>query len=189
MKSNCPGITRMELNEIRGPKKVTFSPQSYLSVKCFYDSWWKVHPEAPVLFTIWLQDYVFLSCSWLTIMGVKGRTKWCDGLSWVSVCWQWEDNSSWVHKTEEGVSSAGTVLMLLSQSGLVAMCAVNLPLCVAERERGTHIHTQNTHDSHLECIDLKNHLSKSSGRKLEKFEKGRFSKRSYLMPRLLKTFW
>ncbi len=56
-------------------------------------------------------------------------------------CWQRENNSSGVRKTEEGFSSAGTVLTPLSQSGLVAKCAVNLPLCVAEWERGTEAHT------------------------------------------------
>lgn len=71
---------------------------------------------------------------WVWDKGQGGVSVWVEC---VFVCWQWENNSSWVHKTEEGFSSAGTVLTPLSQSGLVAMSAVNLPLCVAEWERDT----------------------------------------------------
>lgn len=78
--------------------------------------------------------------SQLTMMGVRERARWCVSLGRVCVCfvcWQWENNSSWVHKTEEGFSSA--VLRPLSQSGLVATSAVNLPLLCC-RERDTHTH-------------------------------------------------
>lgn len=72
---------------------------------------------------------------WVWERGQGGVSVWVEC---VCLCLFAENNGSWVHKTEEGFSSAGTVLTPLSQSELVAMCAVNLPLCVAEWERGTH---------------------------------------------------
>lgn len=65
---------------------------------------------------------------------------WQSGLSVCVciVCRLWENNSPCVHKTEEGFSFAGTALVLLSQSELVAKRAVNLLLCVkASREWGS----------------------------------------------------
>lgn len=72
--------------------------------------------------------------------GQGGVSVWVECV-WI-VCWQWENNSSWVHKTEEGFSSAWTVLTPLSQSGRVAKCAVNLPLLCCRVGAGhTHTHT------------------------------------------------
>lgn len=70
--------------------------------------------------------------------GQGGVSVWVECV-WI-VCWQWENNSSWVHKTEEGFSSAWTVLTPLSQSGRVAKCAVNLPLLCCRVGAG-HTHT------------------------------------------------
>lgn len=119
----------------------------------------------------------------------EGKVVWQSGSSvCVFVCWHRENNGSWVHKTEEGFSSAGTVLTLLSQSGLVAMCAVNLPLlCCRVGEKEGHTHT---HVTDPEFIVLKNHLTESSGKKLEKFRQRQTLevKTSYWKSRLYKNF-
>lgn len=71
----------------------------------------------------------------------EGKVVCQSGSSVCIVCWQWENNSCGVHKTEEGFSSAGTVLTRLSQSGPVAKCAMSLPLCVAKWGERGHIDT------------------------------------------------
>lgn len=60
-------------------------------------------------------------------------------------------------KQKKVFSSAGTVLMPLSQSGPVAKCAMNLPpLCQREGHTHTHRHTH----THTHVIDSKSMLRK-----------------------------